>query len=335
MSRPPLSRGNLLLLPAVLLLAVLRLALGSGGPATGDAQRADLAFGAFDPEAILRLTLAEADGGGEPLLLGRASKDAPWGVTGRLDFPALAFPIDRLLATIDGLAQADQVAEEASSHGIFGVADGDGLRLVLEAPGGAPWTFVLGHAGREGAGAGTYLRAEAEDRVFALADLGVLSTAPRAWIDPALTDLDVSAVARVAFTVGGQTVAVVRDDRGRWTEELTGATAPRVDTEDLLGFVRALVLDDAVAAATEVAAADFGESSFVLRFEPAVANEGQLEEPWPVVVELGVQAEDGRWLVRSGAWARAGRGDWCGYLPAGVGAELRGRVSRLLLGIGE
>jgi len=328
MNKLDLTRGNLALLVVVLVLGVLRLATGSGGPEDSGADR-DRAFAAFDPAAITRLTLARP--GGDALHLARTKADAPWTVTDRLGFPALAFPIETLMAQVAGLTLADQVSEEASSHAIFGVDEG--LALTLEAPGTAPWSFVLGHAGRESGGTTSYLRAAAEDRVFALGGAGSLTTAPRSWIDPSLVDLDVGAVARIEVTVAGQSVAIERDDKGRWSEELTGQQASRVDTEDLLGFASTLVLDDVVAGAPEAAA--FGSDVFRIAFEPAAAEGAEPTEPWPVVLELGAQVEDGRWLVRSGAWARAERTDWCGYLPEALGVELRARVRGILTGIGQ
>jgi len=241
------------------------------------------------------------------------------------------------MARIAGLSLAEQVSEEPASHAIFGVDAG--LTLTLEAPGTAPWSFVLGRAGREGGGATSYLRAAAEDRVFALSGAGTLTTSARAWIDPTLVELDVAAVQRIELTVVGQSVAIERDDRGRWAEELTGQSASRVEAEDLLGFAASLVLDDVVAGAPEAADAGFGAGSFRLSFEPALPDGaeqggGEHEEPWPVVLELGAQGQDGRWFVRSAAWGRGGRTDWVGYLPEGLGTELRGRARDLLLGIG-
>jgi len=324
-----LTFGNLLLLGACALLLVVRLVTG---PESLDRPDEGAAFGAFDPSTILRISLAdEAPAEGEapePLMLVRSSVDEPWTVNQRLSFPALEYLVDKLLARVDNLRVSDLVSEEAASHAIFGVDTG--AVLTLEAPGTAPWSFVLGNAGREGGGTSGYLRAVGGDRVFALSGIGGLSSDPRAWIDSSLVSFDASTVERMEFQIAGTGVALVRDDKGRWGEEQTGAAAQRVPAEDLIGFVGALALDDLMPRAVELAESGFAGDALVLRLD---GTEG--EEPWSAVIELGALAEDGRRFVRTSAWREGGRPDWAGLLPGAVAADLEGRVHDLLLGIGQ
>jgi hypothetical protein len=326
MTPKQLTTGNWVLLVACLVLGVVRLVTGPSGDTGPTGADREAAFGAFDPSTILRISLAEGEA--PPLRLARASSEDPWTVVGRQDFPALGFLVETLVGSLVGLRQSDLVSEEASSHGIFGVDAG--TLLTLEAPGAAPWTFVLGEAGREGGGTHGYLRAAAEDRVFALRGLGDLSLEPRAWIDPRLVDFDASAVEGVRFSVAGTSITIVRDDKGRWSEELTGAPAPRVGAEDLIGLVGGLALDDVAARPVGSEQAGFDGELLVVELLGGVDG----EEPWPVLLELGGEAEDGRRYVRSGSWRRAGRPDWVGLLPAAVVTRLEGRVHDLLLGIG-
>lgn len=331
-----ITRANLGLLLAVVVLLVLRLAFGgSRTSATQDTS----AFTAFDPGAILRLTLtAPGDGPTKALVVSRTGTHAPWTVEARSNYPALAYPIQNLLGAIDNLRLTDVVSEEASSHELFGVTEVAGLGLRLESPGAAAWDFVLGGSAREGGGTTGYLRALSESRVLAAPGLGSQSLSPRAWINPSLVDFDVTLITRIEFVMPELTLAMSRNDKGIWREESRNTEAPRVALEGLIGEIKGLVLTDISERPFDPVAQGLGKSAtkIVLSGNPKLATAFD-----PIEITLGAVESDAlraaqgggdsmRQYVRSGAWTREGGHSWVGLLDGDAANALLTHVLEIL-----
>ncbi|MDE0897057.1 MAG: DUF4340 domain-containing protein [Planctomycetota bacterium] len=318
------------------LLLVLRIAGGSDPLAkleNGDA------FGAFRAEAILRLTLSDpGDAATQPLVLERGSSSSPWTVEARGDFPALAYPVEALLAAIDNLRLTDLVSEEASSHELFGVAAGEGIALSLQSPGGDAWQFVLGGMARGAGGTRIYLRSQSEARVFAATGLGAPSLDPRSWIDPSLVDFDVTLVTKIELQVAGASIILNRNDKGIWRDATRNKLASRIPVEGLIGEAAGLVLTDVSKLPFDAQAQGLGQDALRVILSGSPDAEASFE---PIEITLGsyesaeVRALQGgadtvRQYIRSGDWARSGGAHWVGLLDGDSGNVFMTHVLEIL-----
>ncbi|MDG1498967.1 MAG: DUF4340 domain-containing protein [Planctomycetota bacterium] len=332
-----LTRANLGLLLLVAALFVLRF-FGAKTQVTNSGNQA--AFGAFNPDQILRLTV-EDPVDGIPLVLKRAAKNAPWLVEARGDFPALAYPVDNMLRVLANLREDSLVSEESSSHKLFGVTDETGTKLGLEAPGGLAWSFVLGDLARGAGGTRTYLRAGGEQRVYGANGLGAVTSDPRSWIAPSLVDFDATLVTQIELDIAGVSVVLKSNDKGIWRDTAKNLEAPRIPIEQLIGEASNLVLADISTTFFDAQAMGFDgeEVRVTLSGKPKV--EGAFE---PIVIILGAneglmqrtQSNGGdrtRQYVRSGAWMRDDGKPWVGLVDSEAGGRFLTNVLTILSSI--
>lgn len=247
-----LTRLNLVLLTLTVALGAL-VALTRPAPLSAPSDAA--AFPAFLPEAILEVHVGtpDADGEAAPVVLRRASADAPWTVDQRAGFPAEAFPIETLLGQLAGVRARDVVSETADGLALFGLAPGSGVDVRLVSPGNADWRFVFADAAAGGQG---FMRVAGDERVFVVEPFVGLATQPVQWVRPGVFDLDVAEVRRLELSLAGTRLVVERDDKGIWREPLTGRVAPRVALEDLLADLDTLALEDVALGGDDVALGD-------------------------------------------------------------------------------
>jgi hypothetical protein len=318
-----ITRTNLGLGLCVILLAALRF-MGGGNQAS--AVEGGDAFGAFTPDMILRLTIADAtDPDAQDLVLKRSNASSPWTLESRRDFPALAYPVDGLLAAIDNLRLQDLVSEESGSHSIFGVGEGQGMQLGLESPGGEVWNFVLGGIARGAGGTRVYMRSQGEKRVFAATGFGELSLRPSSWIDASVVDFDATLITQIEFRLGEVPVVIRRNDKGIWRDTSKNKVAPRIPVEDLIGEALGLVLSDISILSHDPEPQGLGATSNRITFSGNQHLESAFD---PIEIVLGGEespeqraAQGGgdlrRHFIRSEAWSQQGGEAWVGLLDGG------------------
>ena len=329
-----LTRANLGLLLVVAALFVLRF-LGAETQATSPGNQA--AFGAFNPELILRMTV-ETPGDLGPLVLKRETKNAAWLVEARSDFPALDYPVTNLLRVLANLREDSLVSEESSSHKLFGLSEEAGTKLRLEAPGGLAWSFVLGDLARGAGGTRTYLRAGGEQRVFAASGMGAVISDPRSWIAPSLVDFDATRITQIELEVAGVSVVLKSNDKGIWRDTAKNLEAPRIPIEQLIGEASNLVLADISSAPFDAKSMGFDGEEVRVTLSGKAQVEGAFE---PIVIVLGANEglnqrtlSDGgdrtRQYVRSGAWMRDGGKTWVGLIDSEAGGRFLTSVLTIL-----
>ncbi|MFT4711184.1 MAG: hypothetical protein ACI8Q9_002324 [Planctomycetota bacterium] len=329
-----ITRANLGLLLLVVALFVLRL-FGTETQATSPGNQS--AFGAFNPELILRLTIDDADERG-PLVLKRETKNAPWLVEARSDFPALSYPVDNMLGVLANLRVDSLVSEESSSHELFGVTDAAGTKLRLEAPGGLAWSFVLGDLARGGGGTRTYLRAGGEQRVFAATGMGAVISDARSWIAPSVVDFDATRITQIELEMAGVKVVLRSNDKGIWRDTAKNLEAPRIPIEKLIGEASNMVLADISTSPFDAKSMGFDGDELRVTLSGKQTIEGAFE---PIVIVLGAnegaelrgQIDGGdrtRQFVRSGAWMRDEGKSWVGLVDSESGARFLSSVLTIL-----
>lgn len=318
-----LTRLNWVLLALVLVLGLV-LGLERSPESVGSVD--DPAFPSLDPAEILRAEVRDlGNDAAAPLVLTRASREAPWRVEARSQFPAEAYPLEALMAALGNLRGRDQVAEDPKSLGLFGLAEGMGTGLELSRPGGVPWRFVLGLPGGQ---AGGFVRSASDSRVFSLPAYTGLSTAPRQWVEPRLFDFDASRVARVEIALAGAELVFERDDKGIWREADTQLVAPRVTLEDLVGDLDAMVLFDLAPRGTTAEEAGIGEALPRVRLLDGAGE--------PVAdLAIGSVSPQGPRYVRLASWTQAGHPEWVGLVAAPLAESVMKRVSTVIEALGQ
>ena len=313
-----ITRANLGLALCALLLIALRV-LAGGDRATQLVESA--AFGAFDPDQILRISLTDPMGNvGSPLVLERNNANSPWTVEARRGFPALSYPIETLLAAIDNLRLTDLVSEESSSHDLFGVSEGRGLELAMQSPGGDLWRFVLGGMARGAGGTRMYMRSLGESRVFAATGTGTPSLEPRSWIDPSLVDFDVTLVMQIELQVAGASIVLRRNDNGIWRDTQKNKVASRIAVENLIGEASGLVLTDVSTMPLDPENQGLGEDALRVIF---TGDPEKADGFAPIELVLGgSESAEQRLLsgggsrtrqyIRNAAWGQLGGATWVG-----------------------
>jgi len=310
-----------------LVLITLTVALGAfvvlTRPAPPTAPPDEAAFPAFLPEAILEVHVGSpaGDEAAAPVVLRRASKDAPWTVDQRGGFPAEAFPIETLLGQLSGVRARDLISETAEGLALFGLASGSGVDVRLVSPGNADWRFVFADAAAGGQG---FMRAAGDERVFVVQPFVGLSKEPVQWVQPGVFDLDVAEVRRLELSLAGTRLVVERDDKGIWREPLTGRVAPRVALEDLLADLDTLALEDVATHGADVALADEGlELSLFGVDDLPLAG---------LALDLTPSTTAGDGALRkltANAWA----GAWVGWIDEDAAALLMQRVGKVVVAL--
>lgn len=205
-------RGNLVLAAlavvqlAVLLLVVLTVARP---PRT---QAGPLLGAGVTPDAVVGITLTDADGN----TLDLAKKGVDWVLPDAGDYPADATRVGDFLTAVTGLQRRGLVADTKDAYKRLKVADDAFERKVtLTLDGGASTTLLIGSEPSYGS---THLRVQGDQGVYLTHTLHASQarTDASAWIDPQVVDLNKADVTEVTLHNAQGTFHFTRSGDG-WT----------------------------------------------------------------------------------------------------------------------
>lgn len=166
----------------------------------------------FQSANVVELRIADADGNQVVL---RRQGDA-WVLPEFDDYPALAGPVEQLLAKVSELTDRRRITRTVASHKQLQVAaDGFLRKIDLQMADGTYYRLYIGSTESYGTG---YVRLDGYDEVY-LGDLTSSSAVVQltTWVDTLYVDLSTDAVNAVQVQNKVGALSFSKDDQGTWS----------------------------------------------------------------------------------------------------------------------